>query len=390
MINVYIVNFLYAIITGVFMSIIPIVCIDILALSYVQYGLLEGFTEFCGNISRILLGNIYDRTKRKNRLFLVSAFLNISLLFCLKILSASTIILSKIFERVGNGTFAVQRDAHIANNTINRSVAIALLLSTKALGIVCGAAIISYTSYKYNNLNISNIDNITNLLIVFSSISLILILFLVKKENVINKKNEKFDIKDVGNVITKTYPVLLLAFLYFLSRFNDGVIVNFLRIMDYPSWYYASTIGIFNTIMIFASIFIGSIAKKYINFCLLLVGFSMLVFNIIFFNLEKNNLLIASLGLLFWGVQRCGSQIVFESLLIDSLDNEKHSTTKKRWAGTAIGIYYVFIGIGALVASTLTGHLISVNYLQAFLYSGFISSVFLFVVICFSKWKKKK
>lgn len=391
MINVYIVNFLYAIITGVFMSIIPIVCIDILALSYLQYGLLEGFTEFCGNTSRILIGNIYDRAKRKNRLFLVSAFLNISLLICLKILSSSAIVLSKIFERVGNGTFAVQRDAHITNNTVNRSIALALLLSTKAVGIVFGTAIVSYTSYKYNNLNISNINNITNLLIIFSFVALILILLLVKKENVVSKKTETFDIKDVGNVITKAYPILLLAFLYFLSRFNDGVIINFLRIMDYPSWYYNSTIGIFNTIMIFVSIVIGVIAKKYINFCLLLVGSSMLAFNTIFFNLNKNNLLIASLGLFCWGVQRCGSQIVFESLLIDSLDNEKHSATKKKYAGTAIGIYYVFIGIGGLIASTLTGHLISTNYLQAFLYSGFISSIFLFVsLLCLGRWKKKK
>ena len=375
MINVFVVNFLYALITGVFMSIMPIICIDILLLSYMQHGLLEGFTEFLGNASRILVGNIYDRTKKKNKLFLVSAILNILLLICLKMLSSPAIILSKVFERVSNGTFAVQRDAYVASNAKNRSIGLALLVSTKAIGVTAGAAIVSYTSYEYGNLNMSNISNIVNLLILFSLMALVLILSLVKQESKIIDKKSEFDIKEVGNVIIKTYPLLLLALLYFLSRFNDGVIVNFLRIMDYPAWYYNSTIGIFNLTMIFASILIGAIAEKYINFCLILIGISMLVFNIIFFNLEKNNLVMASLGLACWGVQRCGAQIIFESILTKMIT--------KKYYGTAIGIYYVFTGLSVLIASGLAGRLITFNYVHAFVYSSFISILFLVASLFF-------
>jgi predicted MFS family arabinose efflux permease len=359
----------------------PIVCIDILLLSYLQHGLLEGFTEFLGNISRILIGNIYDRTKKKNRLFLVSSILNILLLICVKMLSSPFIILSKVFERVSNGTFAVQRDAYIVSKSKKQSMPLALSVSVKAVGISAGTAIVSYVS---NNqvLNIASISNIVNLLMVFSGIALILILFLVKQENVINKKTETFKIIDIGNVITKCYPILLLAFLYFLSRFNDGVIVNFLRIMEYPAWYYTSTIGIFNLTMIFASLIIGKLAEKYINFCILLTGISMLFFNVIFFNLDKNNLIIASIGLLFWGLQRCSAQIVFESLLVKFVE--------KKWYGTAIGTYYVVIGIAGLIASSVTGHLVTQNYLQAFLYSGGVSVYFLLASLFFIRSAKRK
>lgn len=381
MINVFVVNFIYALITGVFMSIMPIICIDILLLSYMQHGLLEGFTEFLGNISRILIGNIYDRTKKKNKLFLVSSVLNILLLICLKVFSSTFIILSKVFERISNGTFAVQRDAYIASKSKKQSVSLALSVSIKALGVTTGTAIVSYVSYN-QVLDVVSINSIVNLLIIFSSIALILILLLVKQEGVINKKSETFRISDVGNVITKCYPILLLAFLYFLARFNDGVIVNFLRIMDYPAWYYTSTIGIFNLIMIFAPMLIGKLAEKYINFCILLTGASILFFNIIYFNLDKNNILMASLGLAFWGIQRCAAQIVFESLLVKSID--------KKWYGTAIGTYYVSTGIAGLIASSTTGHLVTQNYLQAFLYSGGVSVYFLLASLFFIRNARKK
>jgi predicted MFS family arabinose efflux permease len=359
----------------------PIVCIDILLLSYLQHGLLEGFTEFLGNISRILIGNIYDRTKKKNKLFLVSSILNILLLVCVKMLSSPFIILSKVFERVSNGTFAVQRDAYIVSKSKKQSMPLALSVSVKAIGISAGTAIVSYVS---NNqvLNIASISNIVNLLMVFSGIALILILFLVKQENVINKKSDAFRIADIGNVISKSYPVLLLAFLYFLSRFNDGVIVNFLRIMEYPAWYYTSTIGMFNLTMIFASLIIGKLAEKYINFCILLTGISMLLFNVIFFTLEKCNLLTASLGLVCWGLQRCSAQIVFESLLVKFVE--------KKWYGTAIGTYYVVIGIAGFVASAVTGRLVTENYLQAFLYSGGVSVYFLLASLFFIRNARKK
>jgi MFS family permease len=347
-----------------------------------QHGLLEGFTEFLGNASRILVGNIYDRTKKKNKLFLVSAVLNILLLICLKILSSPAIILSKVFERVGNGTFAVQRDAFIASNAKNRSIGLALLVSTKAIGVTAGAAIVSYTSYRYGNLNMSNISNIVNLLILFSLLALALILSLVKQESKIIDKKSEFDIKEVGNVITKTYPLLLIALLYFLSRFNDGVIVNFLRIMDYPAWYYNSTIGIFNLTMIFASMLIGAMAEKYINFCLLLIGISMLAFSTIFFSLEKNDLVMASLGLACWGIQRCGAQIIFESILTKMIT--------KKYYGTAIGIYYVFTGLSVLIASSLAGRLITFDYVNAFIYSGFVSILFLVASIFFINNECKK
>ena len=134
--------------------------------------------------------------------------------------------------------------------------------------------------------------------------------------------------------------------------------------------------------MIFASMLIGVIAEKYINFCLMLIGISMLAFNIIFFNLEKNNLIMASLGLACWGIQRCGAQIIFESILTKMIT--------KKYYGTAIGVYYVFTGFSVLIASSLAGRLISINYLQAFIYSGFVSILFLVASLFFIKNARTK
>ena len=350
MFKIYILNFLLALSATMSMTLIPIVATETIGLSLFLLGIIEGLTEFLSNVLRLFTGNLFDKLKHKNKLFIVPiaiAFLSKVFLFSF---SYTSILLSKLLERLSNGAFAAPRDAYIGVNAINKAKSLGVSTRFRTLGCIVGPLIISLFAYHIGKIN----ENIISLIIIATSICFIaLIISFFIKNNVVEIENKKlFDKEELKSVFFLILPTLILTSLFYLSRFNDGVIILHLKNLNYPEWFYASTIGIFNFFMFLFAPFIGVKLDKFLyNFIFGLVILSMFLFNLIYLILPSNTIFLSSLGLVFWGLQRVGSQLLFTSLIFKFAPKELY--------GTAIGIFSVAQGFCVLLASTSTGFIIN-------------------------------
>jgi MFS family permease len=278
----------------------------------------------------------------------------------------SSILGSKVFERFADGLFATPRDAFVGVNSPNVGKSISLMVSFKTLGCILGALTISVISYNFG------IEKALKYTIFFTCILNIIafILSLFIKNNFEIKVNEKLqiDTKELFKVICSVLPIIILSILFFLGRFNDGMIILYLKKLDFKEWFYTSTIGIFNFSMYIVAPFIGYFVDKNKNNLLITITImSLLAFNIIFFFLSAGNMYMGTLGLLFWGIQRTSAQILFTSLIF--------KTIPKKFYGSVLGIYSVITGVSVLIASTIGGSLANYNFSYLFLQSGGMSVV---------------
>ena len=375
MLRIYLMNFLLAVSTTIGMTVIPFLITDSLGLSLFILGVIEGVTEFFSNIFRLANGLMFDKIKNKRNIFIFStglAFASKALLF---IPSSWIVLCAKTLERIANGTFAAPRDAFVAGKAKNKGMALGLLNVSKTLGCVVGPLIVSLSALWYGPIK----DNL-NLFIVLCcllSFPALLFSFTLKVNNVTEKS---FAWSELKAVLIPMLPVLALVFLFFLGRFNDGLLMMFLKHNQYPESFYLSTIAIFNTIMLISSPIIGSqVDKGNLKRIAYITMLALFIFNVCFYNIASFGWGIAILGLCTWGIQRAGAQIVFSALVF--------KTVEKAYYGTAIGIFYLVSGFATMLSSFLCGYMAdNGQFLSVFLLSGAFAFLGLsFAVVLFNK-----
>ena len=74
------------------------------------------------------------------------------------------------------------------------------------------------------------------------------------------------------------------------------------------------------------------------------------------------NWVLAILGIISWGIQRTGAQIVFSSLVFQGVAKANY--------GTAIGLFYIVSGFGTMVASFICGYMAQDSFSSIFIFSG--------------------
>jgi MFS family permease len=157
-----------------------------------------------------------------------------------------------------------------------------------------------------------------------------------------------------------------------MGRFNDGVLMLYLKQQNFPACFYLSTIAVFNFIMLLISPFIGhQIDNNHHKSMLYLTIGALLLFNLFFYQIKLCPWPFAICGLISWGIQRAGAQIVFSALVFKSIPNTMY--------GTGIGIFYITTGFSCMLSSSICGYLASNNSFQlVFLFSGAFSLLTLF------------
>jgi len=379
MVLIVIINFLLAIATTVGMSVLPLITTEQIGISIFVFGLIEGGTEFLSNILRLVSGSLFDRTKNKKNLFILSSGLAFISKFLLLFPSVFTIITSKTSERFSNGLFAAPRDAFVGQNAKNKGLALAMISCSKTLGCVLGPLVVSVTVYLLGDLN-SQLYNLVFFTVIITITATILSFFIKTKPLIIKEKSVSFIIADIFAVTKKFLPLLTVAILFFLGRFNDGMIMLYLKKSGLPEWFYLSTIGFFNMTMFIISPILGfMIDKNKTKIVLFITILALLIFNILFYFLNLFPLLLASLGLVAWGVQRVGAQITFSAMIFQTIPDKSY--------GTAIGIYSLLSGFGNFIASGICGHLTQYSFDYVFLFSG--ANALICLVVTMLLYKRK-
>lgn len=379
MIIVYIMNFLLAVSSTIVMSILPLLTTEKIGLSVFAFGLIEGSTEFLSNVLRLVSGRLFDKIHNKKNLFTASAAIAFLSKVVLFVPSALTIIISKILERFSNGLFAPPRDAFVGQNSVNKGLALGILSCSKTLGCVIGPLFVAVTASFFGDVNTKLYD----LILIAGTITItaiILSFFLKTKPLYVNNTKHLFVWSDVLPTIKQITPILIVSILFFLGRFNDGMIMLYLKKSGIPEWFYLSTIGFFNIVMFVFSPILGfMIDRSKSRLVLFITIISLFVFNIFFSFIDLYPLLFASLGLVTWGIQRVGAQITFATMIF--------KITPQKSYGTAIGIYSLLSGIGGFIASSVCGYLVQYSFNYIFLLSGINSLICLIVTILFCRKK---
>lgn len=371
---IFIINFLLAISTTIGMTIIPFLITDSLGLSLLMLGIIEGVSEFLSNSFRLANGILFDKIKNKRLIFIASTGIAFFSKTMLLLPSSWGVLCSKVLERIANGTFASPRDAYVAGNAKNKGMALGWLSVSKTIGCVLGPLIVSGSTLYLGNLK----DHLH--IMVFVCCSLALPAFLLSFTLNINHIDERpFSLREVNSVLRKISPILLVSFLFFLGRFNDGLIMIYLKNQSFPEWFYLATIGIFNAIMLISSPVIGKqidkgkIIKLVYFTCFALMAFNLCFYQIDFYAVTTLGWIFCILGLMSWGIQRASAQIVFSAFIFNSVKKENY--------GTAIGIFYIFSGVASLIAACICGYIANTKILSILLWSGVFAFLALVVAV---------
>ena len=357
--KILLMNFLLAISTAIGMTIIPFLVTDSLGLSLAILGILEGSTEFMSNLLRLTNGILFDKLKNKRNIFIFSTGLAFFAKAFLLMPTSWSILVSKTIERIANGAFAAPRDALIAEKTkSNKGMALGLLTVSKTAGCVLGPLLVSGST-----LFLGTLENNLNMLIILSCLLVFPVFLLSFTLSGTSIETSEFSMREFKSVFKKILPVLFLALLFFMGRFNDGLLMIYLQKKGFPQSFYLVTIAIFNLSMLTSSPFMGhQIDRGHLKTVLYVTIGALSLFNICFFHLQSVNWFLAIFGILAWGVQRAGAQIVFSSLVFQGVPKVNY--------GTAIGLFYIVSGFGTMVASCICGYMAQDNFSSIFIFSA--------------------
>ena len=355
---ILIMNFLLAISTTIGMTIIPILITDSLGLSVLILGFIEGTTEFTSNILRLTNGILFDKTKNKQQIFIYPTLLAFMSKALLLLPTSWSILFAKIIERISNGTFASPRDAYVAENAENKGFALSLISVSKTLGCVLGPLIVSIHTFFFGSLT----QHINLFVLACCSLCLLAfaLSFFIRVKSIVTTKFSFIEMKIIFKTVA---PIIFLGSLFFLGRFNDGLLIIYLKHSGFPEWFYLSTIAVFNFTMLISSPFIGSQIDygKAKRMLYLTVG-ALILFNICFYQINSSPWPLAITGLIAWGIQRTGAQIVFSALIFQAIPKATY--------GTGIGLFYLTSGFTTMLASFICGYFAKTCFTTVFLFSG--------------------
>jgi predicted MFS family arabinose efflux permease len=260
--------------------------------------------------------------------------------------------------------FAAPRDAFAGIGGGVKSLELGNLGVCKAVGCTLGSIMTWY--YLSNNVSI---DSMLRLIAFASSLcftAVILSRNISLKSNINSTENSnvirsEIELNDVLAVLKNCLPVLSVSVLFFLGRFNDGMITLFLESLGFSEKFYFLTIGIFNGAMIIVSPIFGKMLdsdKK--NLSLMITMMSLIVFNMIAVSMNQS-IFWGIIMLIFWGIQRAGSQITFMSLIFDRIPSIHY--------GLAAGIYSFLSAISTFICSCACGYLQKFGFNYVFKFS---------------------
>lgn len=368
---IYAINLLLAICTCVIMTISPFLLVEGLGISMFVFSLIESFSELSAMIIRSFSGVIFDKIKDKRKIFIASTLAALVAKILLLTPSSFYILASKLFDRISNGSFSSPRDAFVFYNAKQTGKAFAILSMSKSIGIILPSLLIAYV-YKDTESIIGSLENIIYVLIILTTIAFICCFFIKDKSGVVNKNKQLVNVSEFRQVFINNKKLLITFSLFFMARFSDGMIALNMKQNGVPPLIYLSTIGIFNAIMLMSAIYYGRlIDTNNTNKAILVTILSLILFNLATLCLGYAPITMSIISLLFWGVQRIGSQIVF----ISATNERLTKSNMLHLRGSAVGMEALLTGATYFIGASVCGYLASYNTNYMFIYSLIIASI---------------
>ena len=361
---------LIAVSTTMVFSISPFFITQVLGLSFVSLGIMEGISEGLSFFSKLASGFAGDFFRRKKPPLVIGvAMATISKPIFILAGGATGIMISKIIERISNGIMATPRDAYCAEEVSSnmRGSSLGLMMSLKTFGCALGSFIIGGLIIFTNDYRLLLWIGFIPCFLSF------LVLVMYMKEKRVEKelqtpeeKRKQLKVSDFKSLNKRYWSLVIIATIFMAARFSDGFLILRMKEVGAPMWLCTSTIGIFNLISAFACLPVGRWSDRFCRSRMLYFSFIALVLSNVCFIFE-GGLMLALVGVLFWGVQRGTSQMLFAAIIADEVP--------EKIIGTALGIYYLLSGVIAVFAGFMAGHVADISLFYAFIFGLTASSI---------------
>ncbi len=364
-------------------SITPFYMTEVLGVSFLAIGAIEGFAEGFSQIMRLFAGMTGDYLKR-NKPTLMVGFILATISKPLFILAngVSMIVISKLIERLSNGLMATPRDAFVSSSAPEgkKGQCLGLLMTMKTIGCTIGSLLIGAL--------LLFTDNYMLLLWIGFIVCFIGIFVLGKyvKENKSiysqnNVKKEKFKLSELKKLGPGYWTIIIIAAIFMAARISDSFIVLRFKELGGSTAVCASLLGIFNLVSAFCCYPIGYLSDKFPRHKLLAISFCALVLSHLTFSYASNTS-VGMIGVLLWGVQRGTSQVLITSIISDIVP--------RHIIGTSIGAYCLLTGIVAFSSGVIAGKLADASLIFAFQYGVILSFLALCMLLIREFWIKNQ
>lgn len=372
-------NLLVAVATTMAFSISPFFITTVLGLSMFSMGAMEGFTEALSQVCKLSSGISSDYFRKKKPTLLLGVFLAaLSKPFFILANGSLAVIISKVLERVSNGVIATPRDAYVADicSPSKRGAAYGVMMTGKTIGCVIGPLLVSglifFTESYRLILWIGFLPVVAALVIIWKYMHEARPQSQEMHEE--SKQDNKISFKDMKQLPSKYWMAIGIAAIFMLARFSDGFLALRLKELGAPLPVCTATIGIFNFISVLCSYPIGRLSDKIGREKLLYFSYTSLILCNVCFVLA-GDMWLGLVGVLLWGAQRSTSQILFTALIAD--------VAPKKIMGTAIGIFYIVLGISSLLSGSVSGWIANTHLSNVFIF-GLVTSVLALIVHAFT------
>lgn len=361
--------------------------LQMLGISLVGIGFLEGLAEAASYLMKFSSGMISDAFRRRNPIMFFGYFLIFISRPIIALSSGMGVFYTgKLMERFGNGIYGAPRDALVADITPPSRLggAYGLKRSLATLGSLVGA-ICGYFAMCYFD---DNIRAVFWFACIPSTIAFIIVLVFIREPKryehsalsseiplPAEKRRHRVKWSNLRLLGASFWLLMLVNCIFMLSRVGEQFIILHAKTNYNLLPRYAPLIMmVFNIGWCATSYPIGVIADRMNRYWLLAIGIILLVLADIILA-TAGNLWILYVGVLFWGFQYGITMNIFSSLIAEIIPENLR--------GTGFGIYYVTSAISVFISEPLVGGWVSNNFgfQNSFIVSAIIGLVALIALI---------
>lgn len=330
-------------------SLTPIYLTEVLGITTLSLGVLEGTVEMLAWSSRIFSGIVTDYMQKRKPILLL-AYTIIAISRPIFAISNSIFIFftARSADRISNGLQATARDSLIGDLAISgqRGAAYGLKQSLALTGSMLGAilALIFLYFFKLSYQNIFLSATLPAL------VAIVILTVFVREPNKTRKhKKISFVLKPIKQLFInhqKYWKTILLASLFMLGNYSGFFAILHAKHVTQQDSIAPILMILQNLGGMLAAYPIGYYSDKGNRAKLLGYGFLLAIVSNLFFTLAYNSVMILIAALL-WGSQMGITQSLFAAKIADSTSSELR--------GTAFGLYYLMMGVLILLSNTIMG-----------------------------------
>ncbi len=321
-----------------------------LAITWIM--LIEGIGEGASFVMKLLSGVLGDYIKKRKPIILSGYMLITISKICLALSSSFILaLISRVFERVGNGIQATPRDALISDIAPpdKKGTCFGLKRSLGQAGAFLGSAM-SFGIMYFTNEDFHAVFWIA---LIPAALALLMLYFFVQdpprvEECTLNKHPRRaFRLSDIPRLGRSYWLLMLVTTVFMISRLGEPFLVmHASRNFGLRDMYAPIIIMVYQIAYCLSSYPVGLLSDKLNRATLLAVSIAVLIVADAILAFAQS-LSLVFVGILFWGVQMGAVQSVVMASIADM--------APKGLRGTAFGFYYLLTAISAIIAASGAG-----------------------------------